>query len=276
MPNVLDWIKLMPNYIKSRQKTLEEPTLPAETFTCDQCGKCCNEKHFDIGINLLYTDVREWMDSEAGVLLSSMGVQVFRSTGASAVFLDRKEDYLNKLRFKSDAYKKVMVEINPSLALVNDAEKLDCVFFNCLDNKCSIYDERPISCRVFPYQYKEGDRNEKGVKTSKASIVVDHKCPEGCFKKGPPKDSQQIKDNLVKLMACFKAEDLFFKAKLHGIDSQRNNMYLNLVVGMYLAFPTWSNIELLKKSIAEDNKKVMEAQKNASGKTGGKSNKIHE
>lgn len=274
MPSVLDWIKLMPNYIKTQMAHIAEPTLPMETFTCDQCGKCCNEKTFDIGINLFYTDIREWMDNESGILLSSMGVQSFRSTGASAVFLDRKEDYINKLKYKSEAYKKVMVNINTSLVLVNDAEKLDCVFYNSLTNACSIYDERPISCRVFPYFYKEAEKDAKGNIVTKPSIQASHKCPESCFKKGPPRDAQNIKDNLMKLMAVFKAEELFYKAKLHMSNPQRNNMYLNLVVGMYMAFPTWSNIELLKKSIAEDNKRILEAEKNASGKTGSKSQQV--
>jgi len=270
MPTVLDWIKLMPNYIKSQQRRLQEPTLPMEIFTCDQCGKCCNEKHFDIGINLLYTDVREWMDNEAGILLSSMGVQVFRTTGAAALFLDRKEDFVAKGKFKSDAYKKVMIEINPSLALVNDKEKLDCVFFNNLKNECSIYNERPISCRVFPYQYKEGENG------GKPSIVADHKCPESCFKKGHPRDSQNIKDNLLKLMACFKSEELFYKAKLKMDNGARRMMYVNFVIGMYHAFPMWSNMKVLNESIAEDNRKIMEMQKNGSRSPGEKPNKVRE
>lgn len=41
----------------------------------------------------------------------------------------------------------------------NDDEKKGCIFFQ--NNKCSIYDTRPVDCRLFPFDFKEIDGEYK-------------------------------------------------------------------------------------------------------------------
>ena len=54
-----------------------------------------------------------------------------------------------------DEFAKKLSEHLYQMKRTDDDEKKGCIFF--INNKCSVYDNRPIDCRLFPFDFKEID-----------------------------------------------------------------------------------------------------------------------
>jgi len=53
----------------------------------------------------------------------------------------------------SDEFAKKLTEHLYQMKRIDDDEKKGCIFF--INNRCSIYEKRPIDCRLFPFDFKE-------------------------------------------------------------------------------------------------------------------------
>ena len=127
------------------------------------------------------------MDEVFGIPLVTLGLAMRTQGHEYSVFIDRKEDYVKKLKFHTTKYVDDMVQMNPSLALVNDKEKSQCVFFNSFTDKCSIYITRPLACKTFPYIFDERGK----LKTYQKF------CPKTCFTKGKIENWEKVAEDVV-------------------------------------------------------------------------------
>lgn len=243
-----------------------------DKFTCDGCGKCCDMAVSDMAPDVYQEDLKRWMDEDFGIGLVSLGSAVKGSSGEQALFIDRKQDFLAKAKFHSMKYADDVVKTNPSVALVSDKEKQQCLFFNSLDNKCSIYVTRPIACRAFPYAM------DKELKLSAYKKF----CPPVTFSKGEIKDWKDVAvivettwSNINGLKAWVKNRigTTIYKEEGSGNRYNRRSnpskktkpkaivmtkykqigvlsrFYENLITTFYLLFPEYTNADELFKEM---------------------------
>jgi Fe-S-cluster containining protein len=180
-----DFIDRMVVYTKIEHKKLMNVGGVKESddkFTCDGCGKCCDMAVSEMAPDVYQEDLKRWMDEDFGIGLVSLGSAVKGSHGEQCLFIDRKQDFVRKAKFHTPKYTDDIVKINPSVTLVNEKENQQCLFFNSLDNKCSIYATRPIACRAFPYAM------DKELKLAAYKKF----CPPVTFSKGEIKDWKEI------------------------------------------------------------------------------------
>jgi Fe-S-cluster containining protein len=265
-----DFIDRMLVYTKIEHKKLMNAGGVKESydkFTCDGCGKCCDMAVSDMAPDVYPNDLKRWMDEDFGIGLVSLGSAVKGSSGEQSLFIDRKQDFLSKARFHSMKYTDDVVKTNPSVAMVNDKEKQQCLFFNSLDNKCSIYMTRPIACRAFPYAM---DKELKLVAYKKF-------CPPVTFSKGEIKDWKGIAvivettwSNIQGLKAWVKNRIGTTIYKDTAVDPQNKKavkkataiakakagqigvlarFYENLITTFYLLFPEYTNADELFKEM---------------------------
>ena len=254
-------------YAKNAQKKLEPLKMPASNFTCDQCGICCDTAKTDIASDVFPVDLKLWMIEDLGICIASLGISTHDGNDY-AMFIDRKEDYTKKGRFKSQKYKDEMVILNPSLALISDAEKQQCVFFNSLSNNCTIHKYRPLGCKCFPYYI-----GRDGV-----AGVFEKLCQKGCFKPEPVTGWNEIVKDVSVMYGNIHGVELFNKAKIGSmlykeiptgkfekiadeIKSQNRmkskkkqsnvlgSMLMNIVTIFYLLYPEYTNVDELMKEV---------------------------
>ena len=139
---------------------LEPATIETVHFDCNCCGKCC--KSFTIGVSL--PDIKRMIDQGMEYLLPFISPSTSRSVFQ---FMNRQMFKANELIFSLDLISKITL-LNPSLSRNGSKSLAACMFFNLITNRCTIYDVRPLECRVYPI----------------GNLLNDLKnvlCPEDCF-----------------------------------------------------------------------------------------------
>lgn len=121
-------------------------------FACTRCGNCCTDKN--TLVNLTYLDIlriKNGLDLDINEVLEILGFFIFDKT-------------------LTDEDKKRMVippiETEKGLAFIALLKNTlgGCFFYNSTDNKCLIYDLRPMFCQTFPctfsFQLINDDKKE--------------------------------------------------------------------------------------------------------------------
>jgi len=267
-----DFIERMLSYTKIETKKLKESIGHVkesdDNFSCDGCGKCCDMGISDMAPDVYQEDMHRWMAEDFGMALVSLGLAA-RVDSEPNLYIDRKEDYISKAKFHTVKYADDIVRMNPSLALITPKEKQQCVFFNSLDNKCTIYVTRPIGCRAFPYamddkgklsaykkfcppaQFSKGKVEKwediaKIVEITWANINglkvwIKNRVGSAVFKDVVPEAHN--KKSAMKAMAVNKS-----KSKQKGVLTR---FYENLIATFYLLYPEYTNVGEITKEMAK-------------------------
>ncbi|MHA1714444.1 MAG: YkgJ family cysteine cluster protein [Promethearchaeota archaeon] len=120
----------------------DDTTLENITFTCSGCGACC--KKLKAGVSLL--DIKNICDEKQYHLLP------FIKLIPNILYFK----FMNKgvFPFITHAYNPDLINtiktINPSLVKIDPEQQQHCIFYNSLEKKCSIYDYRPLECKIYP------------------------------------------------------------------------------------------------------------------------------
>jgi Fe-S-cluster containining protein len=191
-------------YINNYRKKADIIKILPSKFTCSNCASsCCDAKVTDYGVQVFPQDLKEWISDTMKVviiskegfqsmksecLLSSLYLTAMKTHNNPCICIDRKQDYLNKLKYHSDLYKYTMEAINPSLLLITDTQGLECVFLGS-DKKCTVHDYAPLTCRMYPYRCYRDEATGALI----ADVEKKH-CPKSAFTKGEFKVDDQIKD----------------------------------------------------------------------------------
>lgn len=135
------------------------------SFACDRCGKCCQS--YLIGVSI--ADMRHFMARHAEFLLPF----VVPSEDRPYFQLMSKGQFKGvSLIYPQELIEKI-IEINNSLASPSASveEAGSCLFYDSSAKKCSIYDLRPLECRIYP--------------AGNIVFNLDHSmCNPGCFEHG--------------------------------------------------------------------------------------------
>ncbi|MFX1492648.1 MAG: YkgJ family cysteine cluster protein [Promethearchaeota archaeon] len=140
----------------TEEKGKEEEPKTKFTFKCTRCDKCCLERG---PIPITFWDLELW--ARNGVIANFMP------------YLDvyQKPDGVMDLILKplapppeegEDSSKKEPFSITP----IEDLLEVKCPLYNQNDKKCLVYDNRPLSCRVYPLEFD-----------GKNFSIVDVDCP---------------------------------------------------------------------------------------------------
>ena len=117
---------------------------PGLRFKCTGCGQCCT-------------------GSPGYVYLSEPDIEALSAHLSISI---------------EEFQKKYTRLVDNSYALLEDSQNYDCVFLK--DNKCSVYEARPVQCRTFPWwlnhlrdvaDWKEAGKRCEGINHPDAPLV---------------------------------------------------------------------------------------------------------
>ncbi len=126
-------------------------------FKCQRCGSCCHHKRpleFDDLVPL--EQLQEFVEKSNLIYLTEKDIEVIsRQTGRPPTeFVDTLYEYDgNSVQIK-DAGRKVILD----LPVMKSKKDTTCVFY---EEGCTIYQERPRACRLFPFRVME-ETTQKG------------------------------------------------------------------------------------------------------------------
>jgi Fe-S-cluster containining protein len=117
-------------------------------FVCTRCGNCCTDK--DTLVNLTYLDIlkiRTGLKLDLKEVLNLLGF------------------YIYEQKITADDRKRMVVapiETEKGLAFVALRKNSlgGCYFYNSKENKCLVYNLRPMLCRTFPFTYDVINQND--------------------------------------------------------------------------------------------------------------------
>ncbi len=122
---------------ENEQKT-DENTKQKFSFNCTKCGKCCAERG---PIPLVLDDLTLWAKNK--VVANMMPHLKFINTPFGTIDLVMSRQNADPLSFlKPGEEEKAEEPVDPSCPMYNNDTKL-----------CSIYENRPMSCRTYPLEY---------------------------------------------------------------------------------------------------------------------------
>ncbi|MHA1820331.1 MAG: YkgJ family cysteine cluster protein [Promethearchaeota archaeon] len=116
-------------------------------FKCNQCGNCCKNAKYRIAVNI--SDMANWIMNKKKIYLRAL--DYFENHPRQVFYLIIKEEF-QKYMIKNHGkgvYERFL-KINPSLKSIRPQDLKDCVFYNSIDNSCSIYQNRPLYCVMYP------------------------------------------------------------------------------------------------------------------------------
>ncbi|KAB0483959.1 Fe-S-cluster containining protein [Pseudomonas reinekei] len=131
------------------------------TFSCVGCGKCCNDHH----VSLTLPEARMWAADGGQVIVL---VEAFLNNGLGLPVQQREHAERRSALVRSaeaDAY----VAITFAAYNVGPCRNLD------EDNRCRIYERRPLVCRIYPMEINPHIALNTGLK----------ECPPESWEKGP-------------------------------------------------------------------------------------------
>ncbi len=120
-------------------------------FKCQRCGSCCHHKRpleFD---DLVPTErLQEFVEKSNLIYLTEKDIEnISLRTGCKPEeFVDTLYEYDNNCVRVEDAGRKVILD----LPVMKSKEDTTCVFY---DDGCTVYQERPRACRLFPFRVEE-------------------------------------------------------------------------------------------------------------------------
>ncbi|MFX0025431.1 MAG: YkgJ family cysteine cluster protein [Candidatus Hermodarchaeota archaeon] len=218
---------------KSEEKSKEEEPKTKFTFKCTRCDKCCLERG---PIPITFWDLEFW--ARNGVIANFMP------------YLDvyQKPDGVMDIILKplppppeegEDISKKEPFTITP----IEDLLEVKCPLYNQNDKKCLVYDNRPLSCRVYPLEFD-----------GKNFSIVDVDCP-GVGEEGMTKEELKDMRESAKTMYYELTRIRIALPVLNQIVSQKVMMDLMR-----------QNLEAMSKMSDEDRAKLDEIFKKTSEK----------
>lgn len=107
-------------------------------FSCIGCGKCCNDHH----VPLTLTEARMWAADGGQVIVL---VEGFLSNGLGLPTLQREHAERRSVLVRSGE-SEAFIAITFAAYNVGPCRNLD------EDNRCLIYDRRPMVCRIYPME----------------------------------------------------------------------------------------------------------------------------
>lgn len=157
-----DWLDTHSEVFNEIKKDWEEHHMvqpvehPQQDFACNHCGNCCC-----FSAEVFPSDIQCWLDEKRYDILCA----VFPYTDENGDFIygfptqDEFHSRINEiLEDKSiqDVEKKAFIKIRDVIKAINsgyDPSSKYCIFYNPKEDKhCMIYDTRPFSCQVYPYE----------------------------------------------------------------------------------------------------------------------------
>ncbi len=210
---------------KSEEKDKEEEPKTKFTFKCTRCDKCCLERG---PIPITFWDLELW--ARNGVIANFMP------------YLDiyQKPDGVMDLILKplppppeegDDPSKKEPFSITP----IEDLLEVKCPLYNQNEKNCLVYDNRPLSCRVYPLEFD-----------GKNFSIVDVDCP-GVGEEGMTKDElKEMRDS---------AKTMYYELTRIRISLPVLNQIVSQKVMMDLMR---QNLEAMSKMSDEDRAKLDE------------------
>jgi Fe-S-cluster containining protein len=103
------------------------------SFMCQRCGRCCT----DFYVNVIDTDIRRIVKETGRV------PQDFVDLCPRELIVDNDDE---------DCY----LKMNGGEHLLILAERMGRCAFQLPDKRCEIYEARPLACRLFPFDVKDG------------------------------------------------------------------------------------------------------------------------
>jgi Fe-S-cluster containining protein len=125
-------------------------------FKCQRCGSCCHHKRppefDDLGPLERW---QEFVEKSNLIYLTEKDIEdISRRTGRpSAKFVDTLFEYDGNCVRVEDAGRKVILD----LPVMKSKEDTTCVFY---EEGCTVYQERPRACRLFPFRVEEETTSE--------------------------------------------------------------------------------------------------------------------
>lgn len=218
---------------ETEEKGKDEEPKTKFTFKCTRCDKCCLERG---PIPITFWDLELW--ARNGVIANFMP------------YLDiyQKPDGVMDLILKplapppeegEDTSKKEPFSITP----IEDLLEVKCPLYNQNDKKCLVYENRPLSCRVYPLEFD-----------GKNFSIVDVDCP-GVGEEGMTKDElKEMRDS---------AKTMYYELTRIRISLPVLNQMISQKVMMDLMK---QNLEVMSKMTDEDKAKLDEIFKKTSDK----------
>ncbi len=120
-------------------------------FKCQRCGSCCHHKRpreFDDLVPL--ERLQEFCEKSNLIYLTEKDIKsIGRRTGLPpSKFVDTLYEYDGNYVRVEDAGRKVILDF----PVMKSKEDTTCVFY---DEGCTVYQERPRACRLFPFRVEE-------------------------------------------------------------------------------------------------------------------------
>ncbi|VVN87229.1 YkgJ family cysteine cluster protein [Pseudomonas fluorescens] len=131
------------------------------TFSCVGCGKCCNDHH----VPLTLAETRMWAADGGQVIVL---VEGFLGNGLGLPLEQREHAERRSVRVRSGA-SEACVAITFAAYNAGPCRNLD------EDNRCRIYERRPLVCRIYPMEINPHIPLNTAVK----------ECPPESWEKGP-------------------------------------------------------------------------------------------
>ena len=207
----------------SEEKSEEERS--KFTFKCTRCDKCCLERG---PIPLTFWDLELW--ARNGVVANFLPyIDIYNKTDGS-IDLILKPLPPPPEEGKEEA-KKTPFEVSP----IEELLEVKCPLYNKDDKKCLVYDNRPLSCRVYPLEFD-----------GKNFSIVDVDCP------GIGED-KMTKEELKKMRDI--AKTLYYELTRMRIALPVLNQVVSQKVMMDLMR---QNLEAMSKMSDEDRQKLDE------------------
>ncbi len=215
------------------EKSKDEERKTKFTFKCTRCDKCCLERG---PIPITFWDLELW--ARNGVIANFMP------------YLDiyQKPDGVMDLILKplapppeegEDTSKKEPFSITP----IEDLLEVKCPLYNQDDKKCLVYENRPLSCRVYPLEFD-----------GKNFSIVDVDCP-GVGEEGMTKEElKEMRES---------AKTMYYELTRIRISLPILNQMISQKVMMDLMK---QNLEVMSKMTDEDRAKLDEIFKKTSDK----------
>ena len=230
----------------SRKIHQNEIIIKDSNFSCTRCGKCCDVHKSKIGTNVTALDINNWINEDLGFILVSLGA-ILTTKNEPLLSIDRKEDFLFKDVYHSLTYNNIMKNTNPSLLIIDEEDKGQCVFYDSIDEICSIYHNRPSSCRMFPYSCDVDIKNKK-IYIAPGNISKEI-CEKSAFSKinVSMRDIEKIKENCINVLSDIDGNVLLTKSKLNSNVKELILMFQYLIRIFYYMYNEYTNIEKLEK-----------------------------
>ena len=159
-------------------------------FSCNLCGSCCKE----MDIPITHYDIDRIIKSGTSLELD-MFITLYPSTQESE-------------------YSALLYNVYSTLFLSNNLSDNSCIFL--VDNKCSIYEYRPNTCRTWPISKNENKRLQID---EIAQILVNSSCDKKIFK-----DHKEISKNIdigLSELESYRTFLRFWNAKVQDMIEQQ-------------------------------------------------------